>query len=239
MIRKRHKLWLRYQLFKLRALAHRGNKVTCNICLHSFKGFLPKGDRVDARCPHCNSLERQRWISWFVQNELASKKMIDQVLYFSPLPALQKQLESHPGIRRLISADIDPEVADTKVDITQMQFNDDQFDLLICSHVLAHIEDEEKAISETYRVIKPGGMALILTNYEEMERNIIVNSGMKQTDFTVESNTLRIHGNELIRDLESAGFTIQKKVPSAYLTADEMSQFGMRDEDIIILAKIF
>jgi len=48
------------------------------------------------------------------------------------------------------------------VDIQHIQYESNMFDALICSHVLEHIPDDRKAISELYRVLKPGGTAYIL-----------------------------------------------------------------------------
>src|SRR5690606_7865707 len=62
-----------------------------------------------------------------------------------------------------VSADINPAFADVVVDIQAIPFEENSFDLIICSHVLGHIPDEKKAIDEMYRVLKPGGSALILT----------------------------------------------------------------------------
>ncbi len=42
-------------------------------------------------------------------------------------------------------------------DITRLPFKNAYFDAVICSEVLEHIPDHERAISETIRVLKPGG----------------------------------------------------------------------------------
>jgi len=42
------------------------------------------------------------------------------------------------------------------MDITTLPFKDNSFDVVICSEVLEHIPDDEKAISELIRIVKPG-----------------------------------------------------------------------------------
>lgn len=46
-------------------------------------------------------------------------------------------------------------------DATKLPFKDKTFDRIIASEILEHIEDDEKAISEMYRVLKPGGIIMI------------------------------------------------------------------------------
>ena len=48
-------------------------------------------------------------------------------------------------------------------DLTATPFADDEFDIVICSHVLEHVPDDAKAMREIRRILKPGGHALLLT----------------------------------------------------------------------------
>jgi 2-polyprenyl-3-methyl-5-hydroxy-6-metoxy-1,4-benzoquinol methylase len=52
-------------------------------------------------------------------------------------------------------------LADVKADICDSAFEDDQYDIILCNHVLEHIPDDTKAMQELYRVLKPGGMAIL------------------------------------------------------------------------------
>ncbi|MGE3271331.1 MAG: class I SAM-dependent methyltransferase [Chloroflexota bacterium] len=49
-------------------------------------------------------------------------------------------------------------------DAQQLPFPDDQFDAALCSHMLYHVPDIRKALTEIRRVVKPGGRVLISTN---------------------------------------------------------------------------
>ena len=40
-------------------------------------------------------------------------------------------------------------------------FQDNELDIVICSEVLEHLEDYNKAIQEIHRVLKPGGKGII------------------------------------------------------------------------------
>jgi ubiquinone/menaquinone biosynthesis C-methylase UbiE len=56
-----------------------------------------------------------------------------------------------------------------KADICDLPFEDNQYDVILCNHVLEHIPDDTKAMQELYRVLKPGGMAIckFLKIYQE------------------------------------------------------------------------
>jgi SAM-dependent methyltransferase len=70
------------------------------------------------------------------------------------------------------------ESTDRKLDLTELSLESNQFDVLLCNHVLEHIHDDAAAIREIYRVCKPGGQAVItvptrpgITDYDPTVRN--------------------------------------------------------------------
>lgn len=48
------------------------------------------------------------------------------------------------------------------MDITDIQYSDQSFDVIYCSHVLEHIHDDMKAMAEFFRVLRNGGWAILL-----------------------------------------------------------------------------
>ena len=50
---------------------------------------------------------------------------------------------------------------DIRLDIADMNFEDNFFDVIICNHILEHIIDDRKAINELFRVLKPKGIAIL------------------------------------------------------------------------------
>lgn len=73
---------------------------------------------------------------------------------------LQKVLKASSKIK-YIRGDLNPLVADRKIDITDINFRNDYFNFIICSHVLEHVGDDRKAMSELFRVLKPDGEAIL------------------------------------------------------------------------------
>lgn len=83
---------------------------------------------------------------------------------------LLRFLDKH-GFRKLHGIDIDEEaigicrqkgIIDIRVaDAEKTGFKDQQFDIVIASDVLEHIKDEDKALLEWHRILKPFGKLLI------------------------------------------------------------------------------
>ena len=80
----------------------------------------------------------------------------------APESCIQNALIQKPGIRYLGIDRYDDDANATEQDLTNLTYEAGSFDLLICSHVLEHIPDDRAALSEIYRVLRPGGLALIM-----------------------------------------------------------------------------
>lgn len=81
------------------------------------------------------------------------------VLHFAPEPFLQKWFRGHTADYQ--TADLAMTSVDHKADITRLPFGDASFDLVFASHVMEHIRDDERAISEVHRILRPRGLAIL------------------------------------------------------------------------------
>jgi len=184
----------------LKKIKYFGFETRCTLCNSMLRNYLPldKKYRVDITindtiysvndyetlnvdnfmCPVCGADDRTRLYMLYLKDRLkytdkTSKKL--QLLHFAPEISLQKILKKHKSINYR-SADLFMEGVDDKVDITNMKiFPDNTFDIIICSHVLEHIIELDKAISELYRIMKHGAWAIvmvpILTDIKENYEN--------------------------------------------------------------------
>ena len=189
-----------------------GNKYTCNCCNKSFRKFLPKGNvpRENARCPNCGSLERTRVLHFYLKNETAIFNQQLKVLHFAPEACLFRIL-SKLDIE-YIDGDINPANATYVIDITNIHYPENHFDLIICSHVLGHVPDEAKAISELKRVLKPGCNALIITLIDPdalktFEDKTIVSEKERLMSYG-EPDLCRLHGRDFAERLQNQGFEV-------------------------------
>jgi SAM-dependent methyltransferase len=140
-----------------------GNRVECPICQHHYRIFLPYGrinPRQNALCPSCLSLERHRLIWVYLKEKTNFFHQKLEVLHIAPEHCFMKPFEKQHG-NGYITADIESPLAKVKMDIHEMPFEDSRFDAVLCNHVLEHVSDDIKAMSEIRRVLKPGGWAIM------------------------------------------------------------------------------
>jgi len=200
---------------QVKSLGMTGNRFYCNCCRKSFSRFLPYGNirRENALCPWCHSLERTRILQAYLERETDLFKREKRVLHFAPEWIIRKRFRSSPSRKGYYSADINPALADHVVDIMHIPFPDGYFDCIICSHVLGHVPDEKKAVSEMYRVMKPGGEALVMTvinpYHPDTFENPELSSPEERLDAYGEPDLLRLHGMDFAERLSGEGIEVE------------------------------
>ena len=119
------------------------------------------GARPDARCPHCKSLERQRFLA-VLTSCLSPVVEVGTLLDIAPADCTTAVLgELAP--KRHIRMDIgyDARGVDLLGSVTAIPLADRVVDMLVCYHVLEHVPDDLAAMREFARVLAPGGVGLV------------------------------------------------------------------------------
>lgn len=206
--------FIRTLLYALRAVRYTGNNVTCPVCNRSFRKFIPGGNdrRPNARCPACDALERHRLFGLFLKRKTSLLSGNQPLLHFAPERCFW-HLFSGRQRDRYITADLQSPLAAVHTDITNLVFTDQQFDAIICLHVLEHISSDVAALGELYRVLKPGGEVLIMTPVDQTLELTVED----REDSTEEERTrrfgapdhLRLYGRDFSKRLENAGFSVE------------------------------
>ena len=168
-VSEKQRIALHYALYKIEAVLLWGNRYECCCCGKSSRRFLSHGNlglRKNIKCPHCLSLERTRILCMYIKNEIFKSGIQPmRVLHFAPVKGLKDFLKNSPYVSTYIDADLNPNVATYQADMTRMPYEDNSFDLLICSHILYCIPEDRKAMQEIHRVLRPGGKALIVDTF--------------------------------------------------------------------------
>lgn len=203
--------------------------VRCPLCRGRFRRFLEHRGRPHARCPRCGALERHRVLAlWLDSNHLFDAD--SRVLQMAPERSLERALKSRPH-RSFVTADLRPGAADVEADITALPFGDSSFDVVICNHVLEHIPDDIKAMSELFRVLSPGGTALMMHPIDygrehTYEDESITDPEERRRAFLQEDH-VRIYGADFARRLESVGFQVAFEQVPRRLAQQQVKRYGL------------
>ncbi len=220
----------------------------CSFCNESFRIFLPNGHknpileekkivgggyRKNAKCPNCDSIDRERSVHLFLEkNELIKKESI--ILHVAPEKNLQKYVQKKTN--QYVSIDLNSPFASIRMDIVDLKFDNEYFTGIICNHVLEHIPNDIKAIKELYRVLKPECWAILQVPYSPILEYTYEDSSITKPSERLlhygQSDHLRIYGNDFIEKLVSVGF----KVKTQKIDSKTIDKYSLIPQEVIFYA---
>ncbi len=193
----------------------------------------------DSTCPNCHSQPRHRMLFLYLKKILPKCNKI-KLLHFAPEPFIAKLIKNYRNIKYL-SADIDRNKAMKKEDITHLSFEDNTFDIIICSHVLEHVEDDKKAFNEIHRVLKHKGIAIIivpLDNSREItHQNPEIKSEIDREREYGWFEHLRLYGNDFKNIAEEQGLLLKEIISMKDFTEKDSYLYGLGKDFIFAFIK--
>lgn len=221
------------------AIALKGNNYTDPIDGQSFKTFLPYGygkQRSNVLSPSTLSLERHRLLWLYLKNETHFFTKELKVLHFAPEQAFYKRFRNQANLT-YTTTDLESPLADVKADICNLPFTNDSYDVILCNHVLEHIPDDTKAMQELYRILKPGGMAILqipqdLSRDTTFEDDSITDRKERALIFG-QYDHVRVYGRDYFDKLRSIGFKVDEVDYTHKLSAEEIEKYCLAQGEII------
>lgn len=229
----------------LKPILYLGNNVVCPVCGGNFSKFLPYKvkkvkKRLNVLCPRCGSFERHRllWLFLINRTNLFSDNM--KILHLAPEHVFQKIFRTMPNLN-YVSADICSPLAEIKTDITNISFKNNSFDTILCIHILEHITKDQEAMAELFRILKPGGWAILQSpvniNLEKTFEDTKILSIEDREKFLGQSDHVRMYGKDYKERLESMGFKVNVDDFVKYLDIDLIKKYGLLEEYIYFCTK--
>ena len=145
-------------------LFYKGSNFRCNICSKKLRKFIeiPNTDKL---CPNCGSSSRDRRLWQVLDSEFL--KIRTEILDFSPSRSIYRKLKKTPFIS-YTSTDLSGDfISEKSFNITDINIGSESYDLIICYHVLEHIENDSRAMKELYRVLRKNGTCIIQTPFKD------------------------------------------------------------------------
>jgi SAM-dependent methyltransferase len=178
------------------------------------------GFRNNAECPNCGALDRDRLVLIYLRLHTAVFATAPRVLHVAPEDHLAKQLKI--SARVYLSIDIQPHTAlmdaMLQADVRSMPFPDNSFDLVVCNHVLEHIDDDATALAELFRVTSQNGIAILQVpiglKLAKTREGLAASTPADRERLYGQDDHVRIYGMDYRERLERAGFTVDVYDPN-------------------------
>jgi SAM-dependent methyltransferase len=234
-----------------------GNRYSCTYCGRSYRRLMHQGVRAqvfkkhrvsgaglrkNVRCPNCGSNHRSRLLHLFFELRTDIYRRAVRILHVAPKRELAQVFGARDNIDYVCGALFPDRFADfdaVEVDVTQIGFGNDQFDVVICNHVLEHVREDGKAMRELFRVLRPGGFAVLqvplaLDLKATLEDPSIVDAEGRKRAYG-QKDHLRLYGLDYFDRLADAGFEVSRDNPFDNRWAPDLERYGLdRDEDVFI-----
>ncbi len=229
------------------------SKVKCPICGSKFEIFGSFGlkKRTNAQCYQCGSLERHRLMFLYINNKIEfpvnhfkplkilhfapSRPLFNAFLNIDDIEYVPCDLFNEHYNKRLSTSKV------IKVDITNIPFQDNYFDFILCSHVLEHIPNDKLAMLELYRVMKKGGSGIFQvpidydreTTFEDWS---ITDPKEREKAFG-QFDHVRWYGRDYKIKLENLGFTVDENNYVNTFSNEEIFEYGLMKSELVYHCK--
>jgi SAM-dependent methyltransferase len=221
---------------RLIALALAGDRVECPLCGRTYRRFQRDPAGYDAFCPRCGSRARHRVVWLCLERWGVAARPGLRVLHLAPEHGMEARLRGLPGVRYL-SADLAHPRAMEHFDLQDIPHPDGSFDLVICSHVLEHVDDDARALSELFRVLAPGGDLLVMVPFDSgreatLEDPAVVGAADRRAAYWA-ADHVRLYGRDLEARLAAPGFEVS--LDRFALDCDDATaaRYGLRRDELV------
>lgn len=167
-------------------------------------------------CNTCGASDRERLYALWIDGQIEQKKfpMNARAIHFAPETALAKHLHKKHFFDYK-TADLMMDTVDYKIDIMDMPFDDESFDFFICSHVLEHVDSDDQAIQELYRIAKHGScgilMAPIIVGLENTVEDPNVKDDAGRWRLYGQNDHVRLYAHDdYVHKIRSHGFHVEE-----------------------------
>ncbi|HEY2599950.1 MAG TPA: class I SAM-dependent methyltransferase [Thermoleophilaceae bacterium] len=173
---------------------------------------MPGRDPNNPVCPRCGAQARHRalWLYLHGRTDLFTRKGL-RVLHFAPERALGGALAAAPGLH-YVSADLEDPAAMEHFDITAIPHEDGSFDVILCIHVLEHVEDDRAGMRELRRILSPDGFAIVLVpldlSREQTYEDPTITAPAERERAFWQTDHVRLYGQDFPERLKEAGFQV-------------------------------
>lgn len=236
---------LSYMAAPVLALFYRGDRFEDPIDGRKYRKLLPYGykgrQRENALAPASLSLERHRLLWLYLKENTDFFSKSQSMLHIAPEQCFYGRFRKMENLDYL-TADLDSPIADVKMDIHDIQYPDNSFDVILCNHVLEHVDDDKQCMRELQRVLKPGGLAIMQVPYKADQEVTDEDPSITDPEERIrrfgQYDHVRQYGKDYPNRLLEAGFKVSAYDVKKELSAEDLERYAlMRGEVLYVCSK--
>ncbi len=230
---------LSYAIRPFIALFLKGKEHTDPIDGKSFRKFLPYGyenPRENVLSPSTLSLERHRLLWLFLERETQLFSAPLKLLHFAPEQAFYRRFKRQNNLD-YVTTDLNSPLAEVKADICNLPFADNEFDVILCNHVLEHIPDDKTAMKELFRVMKPGGWGIFQVPQDLQREHTFEDDSItdkkERTRIFGQYDHVRVYGKDYFDRLRDAGFQVEAVDYTQSFPAADIERYRLAKGELV------
>ncbi len=185
-------------------------------------------------------MERHRAISLLLEERLRGSTPSTRVLHFAPEPPITQRLVAS-GPLDVVTADLVDPTAMVQADLMDLPFADDEFDIIICSHVLEHVPDDARALQEMRRVLRPDGWVLlavpIFLDRDTTDEDPTVADPQERLRRFGQVDHVRAYGRDFPTRVGAQGFDVEVCSIGSAFTAQQVSAHALQAHRDVYIAR--
>ena len=236
-----------------------GRRHRCPVCGCGVRRYLPEGYELpvlreldvvggehwpERTCPICQANTRARLVWWYLQSETRLLREPARLLHVAPELSLQRRLVQVPTLS-YHPADRDPRRyafagAVCQMDLTALPYADRSFDAIVANHVLEHVPDDKRALSELRRVLRPGGFAVlqvpIARRLERTLEGVPVYTDAERERVYGQRDHVRLYGLDYPERLAQAGFAVREYTGHVDQGPDFIARWALNPREVVYVA---
>jgi SAM-dependent methyltransferase len=227
-----------------------GTRIECPFCAWHFRRLCSSGftypvlmqnqvvgatSRLNVVCPRCKSHDRERLLYLFIKDQTRLLQDGGRVLHIAPEPQMRKVL-LNAGRIEYLSADLYDPDAMIRADLLSLPFRDQWFNVVLCNHVLEHVDDDRIAMREIYRVLKPGGWTIVQVPIALALKETIEDPSVKDENERIRLFGQRDHvrmyaADDYQKRLQAAGFDVSVIPYPEQLGSELVARYALVSEE--------
>lgn len=221
-----------------------GNNFEDPIDGKKYRKLLPYGygeQRPNALSPSSHSLERHRLLWLYLKNETDFFTKNRKLLHVAPEQCFLDLFKKMKNLE-YVTADIESPIADVKLDVQEMPFDDASFDMVLCNHVLEHVPDDRKAMGEIRRILRKDGLAIMQVpqrfDWEKTLEDPTITDRAERERLFGQYDHLRMYGMDYPERLKEEGFEVEIYDISAKLSEELFQRYALPKGEMLYICTL-